>query len=155
MARVVERLTEDASDRKRIEQAVMKWIGMGTSVSSLTHFLNNNEGMAVSKAMVQGAVNRLVKAGKLRLDPERTPKLYLPVKEALDEATYHSKSGKFTNPKAAHTVTKGGERFKVVRQLRRMKPPQKMKPDLGLDDEKSAPKPKAAITYCGHLFLGL
>lgn len=35
--------------------------------------------------------------------------------------SYHSKNGKFTTKAAAHTVSKGGERFKVVRQYRRIK----------------------------------
>lgn len=39
----------------------------------------------------------------------------------MSHHTYHRKDGKFTNKKAAHTVTKDGERFKVVRQYRRIK----------------------------------
>jgi len=34
--------------------------------------------------------------------------------------TYHGKSGRFTSQNTAHTVTRGGERFKMVRQLRRI-----------------------------------
>lgn len=40
----------------------------------------------------------------------------------LEEATYHTKSGKFCPKDQAATVSKDGERFKVVRQHRRMKP---------------------------------
>jgi hypothetical protein len=35
--------------------------------------------------------------------------------------SYHGKSGKFSSKASAHTVSKGGERFKVVRQYRRIK----------------------------------
>lgn len=35
-------------------------------------------------------------------------------------ATYHGKNGRFTSQASAHTVTRGGERFKMVRQLRRI-----------------------------------
>lgn len=35
-------------------------------------------------------------------------------------ATYHGKNGRFTSQNSAHTVTRGGERFKMVRQLRRI-----------------------------------
>jgi hypothetical protein len=35
-------------------------------------------------------------------------------------ATFHGKSGRFTSQQSAHTVTKAGERFKMVRQLRRI-----------------------------------
>jgi hypothetical protein len=33
---------------------------------------------------------------------------------------YHGRNGRFTSAGAAHTVTKGGERFRMVRQLRRI-----------------------------------
>jgi len=36
--------------------------------------------------------------------------------------TYHSTNGRFCPPDAAKTVIKDGERFKVVRQHRRLKP---------------------------------
>lgn len=36
--------------------------------------------------------------------------------------SHHDKKGRFTSPDRAHTVSKEGERYKVVRQLRRMKP---------------------------------
>lgn len=36
--------------------------------------------------------------------------------------THHGADGKFTTPKAAHTVSKHGERYMVVRQHRRMVP---------------------------------
>lgn len=36
--------------------------------------------------------------------------------------TFHGKKGRFCGSGSAHTVTKGGERFKVIRQHRRMKP---------------------------------
>lgn len=36
--------------------------------------------------------------------------------------SHHDKKGRFTSKANAHTVSKGGERYKVVRQLRRMKP---------------------------------
>jgi len=126
-----------AVERKRIEQAVMRWIGAGTSVSSLTHFLKTNEGMVVSKAQVQRAVTRLVRGGKLKLDPERTPKLYLPVVESLDEGrvTYHGRDGRFTRSQSAHTVTREGERFKMVRQLRRIGP--RMSPEPPPEDSDS------------------
>ena len=42
-------------------------------------------------------------------------------------ATFHAKNGRFTSRRSAHTVTRGGERFKMVRQLRRIggkKPPE-------------------------------
>ena len=39
----------------------------------------------------------------------------------MSHHTYHDKHGKFTSKKAAATVTKDGERFKVVRQYRRIK----------------------------------
>ena len=43
--------------------------------------------------------------------------------EWLDErTTHHTKDGKFCSPGSASTVTKDGERYKVVRQHRRMKP---------------------------------
>ena len=35
-------------------------------------------------------------------------------------ATYHAKNGRFTAQHSAHTVTRDGERFKMVRQLRRI-----------------------------------
>jgi hypothetical protein len=38
----------------------------------------------------------------------------------MSRTTYHSKSGRFTSQNSAHTVTRGGERFKMVRQLRRI-----------------------------------
>jgi hypothetical protein len=38
----------------------------------------------------------------------------------MSRTTFHGKSGRFTSPRSAHTVTKGGERFKMVRQLRRI-----------------------------------
>ena len=36
--------------------------------------------------------------------------------------TYHGKKGRFCGSGAASSVTKNGERYKVVRQHRRMKP---------------------------------
>lgn len=42
---------------------------------------------------------------------------------ALEErVTHHGKGGKFCSPGSAMTVTKDGERYKVVRQHRRIKP---------------------------------
>lgn len=38
-----------------------------------------------------------------------------------ERITHHGKGGKFCSPGAATTVTKDGERYKVVRQHRRMK----------------------------------
>lgn len=35
--------------------------------------------------------------------------------------SFHDKNGRFTTADQAHIVVKGGERYKVVRQLRRMK----------------------------------
>ncbi len=40
----------------------------------------------------------------------------------MSHTTFHGKSGRFSSVGSAHSVTKGGERFKVVRQHRRMKP---------------------------------
>ena len=37
------------------------------------------------------------------------------------KTSYHGKNGKFCKKASANTVTKGGERFKVVRQYRRIK----------------------------------
>ena len=41
--------------------------------------------------------------------------------------SYHGKDGKFSSATSAHTVSKGGERFKVVRQHRRIGPSKKAK----------------------------
>jgi hypothetical protein len=41
--------------------------------------------------------------------------------------SYHGKDGKFSSAASAHTVSKGGERFKVVRQHRRIGPSKKAK----------------------------
>jgi len=38
----------------------------------------------------------------------------------MSATTYHDKKGKFCDPDSAHLVTKGGDRYKVVRQHRRV-----------------------------------
>jgi len=38
-----------------------------------------------------------------------------------ERSTYHASNGKFTNSRSAHSVTRGGQRYKMVRQLRAMK----------------------------------
>jgi hypothetical protein len=69
-----------------------------------------NTPMFKSKKSAQGTLDdmlaRLRRKG--RLDEGRT--------------TYHGRDGRFTRSRAAHTVTRGGERFKMVRQLRRIGP---------------------------------
>ena len=39
--------------------------------------------------------------------------------------SYHGKDGKFSSAVSAHSVSRGGERFKVVRQHRRIGPAKK------------------------------
>ena len=61
--------------------------------------------------------------------------------------TFHNKSGKFCPKDQAATVTKDGERFKVVRQHRRMKPEtkaKKRKVSEGLLDRVAKVKTRAA-----------
>lgn len=53
--------------------------------------------------------------------------------------TYHAKTGKFCNADAAHTVVKGGERYKVVRQHRRVNIP---KPVIDPAVEQELPSSK-------------
>lgn len=40
----------------------------------------------------------------------------------MAHTTFHGKKGRFSSASSAHTVTKNGERYKVVRQHRKMKP---------------------------------
>lgn len=65
----------------------------------------------------------------------------------LEEATYHTKSGKFCPKDQAATVSKNGERFKVVRQHRLIKPKskgKKRKVSEGLLDRVAVVKARAA-----------
>ena len=63
-------------------------------------------------------------------------------------ATYHGKSGRFTSQRSAHTVTKSGERFKMVRQLRRIggKPEPVEEPEEAVVDTVEEAKAKEALT---------
>ena len=60
----------------------------------------------------------------------------------MAKPTYHGKSGKFTSPSSAHTVTRGGERFRMVRQLRRIGG--KPKPDVEPEGDDVADTVEAA-----------
>ena len=63
-------------------------------------------------------------------------------------ATYHGKSGRFTSQRSAHTVTRGGERFKMVRQLRRIggkAPEPEPEPDKDVVDTVEEAKAKEAL----------
>jgi len=65
------------------------------------------------------------------------------VGETIDEAvTYHGNDGRFTSQRSAHTVTKGGERFKMVRQLRRIGGKPNIEPENDVVDTVEASKAK-------------
>jgi len=58
-------------------------------------------------------------------------------------STFHGKDGRFTRSRAAHTVTREGERFKMVRQLRRIGP--RLAPEAPPEDvEPEAPTEEAS-----------
>jgi hypothetical protein len=65
----------------------------------------------------------------------------------MGRSTYHSKSGRFTSPDAAHTVTRGGERYQMVRQLRRIggKPEPAQEPEDKVVDTVEEAKAKQAV----------
>ena len=62
--------------------------------------------------------------------------------------TYHGKSGRFTSQRSAYTVTKAGERFKMVRQLRRIggKPEPVEEPEEAVVDNVEEAKVKEALS---------
>jgi len=61
--------------------------------------------------------------------------------------TFHAKNGRFTSQNSAHTVTRGGERFKMVRQLRRIggRPPEP-EPENDVVDTVEEAKAKELVT---------
>ena len=65
-------------DLALVDQAVLRHVGVGATVATLTHDLTNAEGMVVSKTQVAAAARRLVKAGKLWMDDSYAPPRYRP-----------------------------------------------------------------------------
>lgn len=74
--------------------------------------------------------------------------------EGIEEgrSTYHGKDGRFTRSRSANTVTKEGERFKMVRQLRRIgpkpapeAPPEDVEPEASTEEESEAARSLAGI----------
>ena len=162
--------TKSKADLTLVDQAVLRHVGVGATVATLMHDLKNAEGLVVSKAQVQSSARRLVKAGKLWMDDSYVPPRYRPVRQTFQEAaprggsvlskwrgdwvmgdieesraTYHGRDGKFTRSHSAHTVTREGSRFKMVRQLRRMgakpapeSPPEDVGGDIATEEEVGA-----------------
>lgn len=56
--------------------------------------------------------------------------------------TYHGRNGRFTSANSAHTVTKNGERFKMVRQLRRIGGRPSVEPESDVIDNVEDAKAK-------------
>ena len=63
----------------------------------------------------------------------------------IEATTYHGKKGKFCKRDSAHTVTKDGARYKVVRQHRRMAVSRRQKAEE-LVQRLSVAKQRAALT---------
>lgn len=76
---------------------------------------------AMSDWQAQEAIRLWQKYAGLELKPDGKLRLPWGPKTEANGETYHGKDGKFTKSHRAHTVTRGGERFKPVRQLRRIK----------------------------------
>jgi len=63
--------------------------------------------------------------------------------------SYHAKDGKFSSAVSAHSVSKGGERFKVVRQHRRIGPSKKRSKRRAAEDavaRSNLARQRAALT---------
>lgn len=57
--------------------------------------------------------------------------------------SYHDKRGRFTSYNRAHTVTKGGERFKMIRKLEPLSLPADA--ESSSDESKDAPSTEEAV----------
>lgn len=68
----------------------------------------------------------------------------------MAKSTYHSRNGRFSSSSSAHSVTKEGERYKVVRQHRRIGPLKKGKSPRQTAEEAvhraNIARQKAALT---------
>jgi hypothetical protein len=63
--------------------------------------------------------------------------------------SYHDKKGKFSSASSAHSVSKGGHRYKVVRQHRRIGPSKRKSPRQVAEDairQANVARQKAALT---------
>jgi hypothetical protein len=63
--------------------------------------------------------------------------------------SFHDKKGKFSSAASAHSVSKGGERFKVIRQHRRIGPSKKKSPRQVAEEaiqRANVARQKAALT---------
>jgi hypothetical protein len=63
--------------------------------------------------------------------------------------SYHSKRGNFCSKASAHSVSKDGERFKVVRQYRRIRKDNKVELELIEPTEPVRPSSDHEIVYAG------
>jgi len=63
--------------------------------------------------------------------------------------SYHDQKGRFSSATSAHTVSKNGERFKVVRQHRRIGPSKRKNKRQAVEDlvvRSNIARQKAALT---------